>query len=87
MPTRNASRRQYSTLIRPWNDLENQPFEKISPDSSYYKIDDRDGEFPIPTCTAKMEDEVYWKNLNDYYLSLATGSEKAENNQQYSLKN
>lgn len=67
--------------------MENQPFEKISPESSYYRIDDRDGDFPIPTCTAKMSDEIYMNNLNDYYLSLATGSEKAENNQAYSIKN
>jgi histone deacetylase complex regulatory component SIN3 len=77
LPTRNASRRGVSLLIKPWNDLDHQAFEKISPDSSYYRIDDRDG-FPIPTCTAKELDPVFKANLNDRYLSLATGSEKAE---------
>ena len=41
-------------------------------DSSYYKIDEG---FPIPTCTVKMTQAVYYNNLNDAYLSLATGSE------------
>lgn len=87
LPTRNASRRLQSTLIKPWNDLENQAFEKISPDSSYYRIDEKDGNFPIPTCTAKMLNPVYRDNLNDRYLSLATGSEKTETNQQHNIKN
>ena len=73
-------------LIKPWNDLDHQAFEKISPDSSYYRIDDRDG-FPIPTCTAKELDPVYKNNLNDRYLSLATGSEKAETRTTESVKN
>lgn len=37
-PTRDQSRRCQSNILKPWNDLENQKFEKI-PDSSYYKID------------------------------------------------
>jgi hypothetical protein len=41
-------------------------------DSSYYKIEEG---FPIPTCTMKMTDPVYFNNVNDKYLSLATGSE------------
>lgn len=87
LPTRDASRRMQSTLIKPWNDLEKQDFEKISPDSSYYRIDEEDGSFPIPTCTAKMLNPVYRDNLNDRYLSLATGSEKTETNQQHNIKN
>ena len=87
LPTRDASRRMQSTLIKPWNDLEKQDFEKIAPDSSYYRIDEEDGSFPIPTCTAKMLNPVYRDNLNDRYLSLATGSEKTETNQQHNIKN
>ena len=60
-----------SNILKPWNDIENQKFELL-PNSSYYKIEDG---FPIPTCTAKMCDEIYHKNINDQYLSLATGSE------------
>lgn len=71
IPTRDQNRRQLSNLLRPWSDAENQTFEKI-PDSSYYKIDEG---FPIPTCTRKMMEEIYWSNINDQYLSLATGSE------------
>lgn len=71
IPTRDQNRRALSNLLKPWNDTENQTFEKI-PDSSYYKIEEG---FPIPTCTKKMMEEVYWKNINDQYLSLATGSE------------
>lgn len=37
-PTKDHSRRCQSNILKPWNDLENQKFEKI-PDSSYYKID------------------------------------------------
>ena len=71
LQTRDQSRRAQSNLLKPWNDHENQTFEKI-PDSSYFKIDD---DFPIPTCSAKMIDEVYHKNINDRYLSLAIGTE------------
>lgn len=68
--------------MNPWNDLDNQAFEKI-PDSSYYKIED---EFPIPTCTGKMLNPIFQKNINDRYLSLATGSEKTENSK-FAFKN
>ena len=71
LPTRDQNRRTLSNLLKAWNDTENQTFEKVA-DSSYYKIDEG---FPIPTCTLKMQDDVYFKNLNDAYLSLATGSE------------
>ena len=71
LPTRDQNRRGLSNLLKPWNDTENQTFEKI-PNSSYYKIEDG---FPIPTCTRKMMEEIYFKNINDQYLSLATGSE------------
>jgi len=71
LPTRDVNRRNLSNLLKAWNDTENQTFEKVA-DSSYYKIDEG---FPIPTCTIKMTEEVYFKNLNDAYLSLATGSE------------
>lgn len=71
LPTRDQNRRALSNLLKPWNDTENQTFEKI-PDSSYYRIED---DFPIPTCTRKMMFDVYFQNLNDKYLSLATGSE------------
>jgi hypothetical protein len=57
--------------LKPWNDPENQTFEKI-PDSSYFKIDD---DFPIPTCSGKMIEDVYHMNINDRYLSLAIGTE------------
>lgn len=71
LQTRDQSRRAQSNLLKPWNDHENQTFEKI-PDSSYFKIDD---DFPIPTCSGKMIEEVYHKNINDRYLSLAIGTE------------
>jgi histone deacetylase complex regulatory component SIN3 len=71
MPTRDINRRNLSSLLKAWNDTENTTFEKVA-DSSYYRIDEG---FPIPTCTMKMTDEVYFGNLNDIYLSLATGSE------------
>ena len=71
LPTRDINRRNLSNLLKAWNDTENTTFEKVA-DSSYYKIDDA---FPIPTCTMKMSDPVYYSNLNDVYLSLATGSE------------
>lgn len=60
-----------SNLLKAWNDIENQKFEQL-PNSSYYKIEEG---FPIPTCTGKMMDEIYYSNINDQYLSLATGSE------------
>jgi hypothetical protein len=71
LPTRDMNRRALSNLLKPWNDIENQTFERL-PDSSYYRIEDG---FPIPTCTRKMMDPVYHENINDQYLSLATGSE------------
>jgi len=37
LPTRDGQRRLQSDILKPWNDLENQKFEKIH-DSSYYKI-------------------------------------------------
>jgi hypothetical protein len=58
-------------MLKPWNDTENQTFKKI-PDSSYYMIEEG---FPIPTCTMKMVEEIYHKNINDKYLSLAIGTE------------
>jgi len=71
LPTRDSNRRMLSNLLKPWNDIENQKFELL-PNSSYYKIEEG---FPIPTCTGKMLDEIYHGNINDQYLSLATGSE------------
>lgn len=71
LPTRDINRRNLSSLLKAWNDTENTTFEKVA-DSSYYRIDEA---FPIPTCTTKMSDPVYHENLNDLYLSLATGSE------------
>lgn len=71
LQTRDQSRRTQSNLLKPWNDHENQTFEKI-PGSSYFKIDD---DFPIPTCSAKMIDQIYHSNINDRYLSLAIGTE------------
>jgi len=32
-------------------------------------------DFPVPTCTGKQIDPIYFLNINDRYLSLATGSE------------
>ena len=57
--------------MKAWNDAENQTIEKL-PDSSYYRIEEG---FPIPICTKKMTNQVYFLNINDKYLSLATGSE------------
>lgn len=71
LPTRDVNRRALSNLLKAWNDTENTTFEKVA-DSSYYKIHE---DFPIPTCTMKMTNSVYHLNLNDLYLSLATGSE------------
>lgn len=74
MPTRDGQRRLQSDILRPWNDLENQRFEKIQ-DSSYYKIDKN---FPLPICSAKIDpkhDGFYQGFLNDKYLSLSMGSE------------
>lgn len=67
-------RRYQSTILRPWNDIENQKYTKI-PGSSYYKIAEK---FPLPICSAKMDPyngKFYTELLNDQYLSLATGSE------------
>jgi histone deacetylase complex regulatory component SIN3 len=74
LPTRENSRRLQSDILKPWNDLENQKFEKIH-DSSYYKIDHQ---FPLPICSAKLDPihKGFYKGLlNDDYLSLAMGSE------------
>jgi histone deacetylase complex regulatory component SIN3 len=60
--------------LRPWNDLENQVFEKI-PDSSYCKINE---DFPLPIQTAKLNpanNGFYQQFLNENYLSLSMGSE------------
>ena len=72
--TRDFYRRFQSEILKPWNDIENQRYEKI-PGSSYYKIDK---EFRLPICSGKENPknrEFYKKLLNDDYLSLATGSE------------
>jgi hypothetical protein len=74
LPTRDHHRRLSSDILRPWNDLENQKFEKIH-DSSYYKID---ANFPLPICSAKMDPKnagQYAPFLNERYLSLSMGSE------------
>jgi|TARA_B110000285_G_scaffold232946_1_gene305368 hypothetical protein len=63
-----------SDILRPWNDLENQKFEKIH-DSSYYRIEDH---FPLPICSAKLDpaNGVFYRQfLNENYLSLSMGSE------------
>ena len=51
LPTRENNRRLQSDILKPWNDLENQKFEKIH-DSSYYKIEHQ---FPLPICSAKLD--------------------------------
>ena len=73
LPTRDSSRRVGSDILKPWNDLPNQKFEKIL-DSSYYRMPDN---FPLPICSAKMEapPDVYQQFLNERYLSLSMGSE------------
>lgn len=74
LPTREHNRRLKSDILRPWNDLENQKFEKIQ-DSSYYRIED---DFPLPICTAKLDPShgpFYAQFLNENYLSLSMGSE------------
>lgn len=74
IPTRGSQRRLQSDILKPWNDLENQKFEKI-PDSSYYKIGK---EFHLPICTAKLDpknNKHYQDVLNERYLSLSMGSE------------
>jgi len=74
LPTRDHNRRLKSDILRPWNDLENQRFEKIQ-DSSYYKLDK---DFPLPVCTAKLHPShgaFYQQFLNERYLSLSMGSE------------
>jgi len=72
--SRENSRRTHSDILRPWNDLEHQTFQKLA-GSSYLKMNK---DFPLPICTQKINPEhngFYPKLLNDYYLSLATGSE------------
>lgn len=74
LPTRDHNRRYLSDILKPWNDLENQKFEKIH-GSSYFKLDK---DFPKPICTAKVDPrhDMFYKNLlNDTFLSLALGSE------------
>lgn len=74
IPTRDQNRRAVSNLLKTWNDIENLNqlnFEKI-PDSSYYKITEG---FPVPTCTKKMLEEIYFGNINDKYLSASIGLE------------
>ena len=60
--------------MRPWNDLENQKFEKIL-GSSYVKIGPN---FRLPICSAKLDPKNgkdYSSFLNERYLSLSMGSE------------
>ena len=74
LPTRDHSRRCQSNILKPWNDLENQKFEKI-PESSYFKIDQF---FQLPICSAKMDPKngtFYQEFLNEKYLMLSLGSE------------
>jgi histone deacetylase complex regulatory component SIN3 len=71
LQTRDQSRRMHSALLKPWNDLENQTFERVG-ESSYFKIDDN---HPNPTATQKMMYSVYNDNVNDKYKSFSTGSE------------
>lgn len=74
IPTRGISRRLQSDILKPWNDLENQNFEKI-PNSSYYKIGSN---FTLPICTAKLDPkngQDYYPYLNERFLSLSMGSE------------
>jgi hypothetical protein len=73
-PSRDHSRRSQSNILKPWNDLENQKFEKIV-GFSYYKIGPH---FQLPVCSAKMDPKngkFYRQYLNDEYLSLSMGSE------------
>lgn len=58
-------------MLKSWNDIDGYGFERVG-EQSYYKVDDN---FPNPICTKKMTEEVYHKNLNDYYISVSTGSE------------
>ena len=74
LPTRDGQRRLQSDILKPWNDLENQKFEKIQ-DSSYYKIGQQ---FHLPICSAKMNPEHnnhYRGALNERNLSLSMYSE------------
>lgn len=74
LPTRDGQRRLQSDILKPWNDLENQKFEKIH-DSSYYKIGQQ---FHLPICSEKMNPENndhYRSALNERYLSLSMYSE------------
>ena len=82
LPTRDINRRSLSNLLKAWNDTENTTFQKVA-DSSYYRIDDG---FPIPSCSRKMTESVYFSNLNDLYLSLATGSENKKYRNTYEDK-
>ena len=73
-PSRDHSRRPHSNILKPWNDLENQKFEKI-PGSSYYKIGPN---FQLPVCSAKLDPKngmFFRQYLNEEYLSLSMGSE------------
>ena len=56
--------------MKPWNDHENQTLPETN--SSYYRIEEG---FPIPTCTGKMMEPLFYENINDRYLSLAIGTE------------
>lgn len=74
IPTRLHQRRIQSDILRPWNDLENQKFEKIH-GSSYFKIGPF---FRLPICSAKLDPknkDNYSAFLNERYLSLSMGSE------------
>ena len=71
LQTRDQSRRVHSALLKPWNDLENQTFERVG-ESSYFKIDEN---HPNPLCTKKMLHSVFYLNVNDKYKSFSTGSE------------
>lgn len=74
LPTRAGQRRLQSDILKPWNDLENQKFDKIT-GSSYYKIG---AEFRLPICSAKLKPQNkghYRDVLNERYLSLSMGSE------------
>mmetsp|Transcript_28671 Transcript_28671/g.43291 ORF Transcript_28671/g.43291 Transcript_28671/m.43291 type:complete len:459 (+) Transcript_28671:1713-3089(+) len=82
LQSRDTSRRTFSDILRPWNDLENQEFSKV-PNSSYFKMHET---FPLPICSQKINPKHgghYLKILNDRYLSLATGSESY----QFKVKN
>jgi hypothetical protein len=48
--SRESHRRTHSDILRPWNDLENQTFQKLA-GSSYLKMNK---DFPLPICTQKI---------------------------------